>query len=85
MDFDASNYLYYGDRNSSSIWKITVNGVLLRDRIEIIENTSVWSLAYDWINNDLYWSDDRYLVVLCINIILLDNFLDQMYCTKNRC
>lgn len=62
MDFDANKYLYFGDRSSSSIWKVTLNGVFLSNRFEIIENTQVWSLAYDWINHDLYWSDDMYVL-----------------------
>ena len=61
MDFDTvNNVLYYGDRNSTSIWRVSSQRLTdLQDgRTELVINTTVWSLSYDWINQYIYWTDD---------------------------
>lgn len=65
MDFDLeNNVIYYGDRNSSYIWRVSIDRVssLQDDRTLIATNATVWSMSYDWINGYLYWTDDMYVI-----------------------
>ena len=62
IDFDLkSNVIFYGDRNDSSIWTVSLNRIsdLQDDRSKLISDTTVWDISFDWINNYLYWMDDR--------------------------
>ena len=62
MDFNSDdNVIYYGDRDSLSIFQVSVNrlSLLQDDRRLLLNNTRVWDLSYDWINEHLYWTDDR--------------------------
>lgn len=62
MDFDLQRgVLYYGDRNGSSIWRVSLKRLTgaSDDRQLLVEGATAWGIAYDWINDDLYWSDDR--------------------------
>lgn len=61
MDFDpVRNVIYYGDRNESTIWSVSINRIsgLQDDRILLASNTTAWDISYDWINDHLYWTDD---------------------------
>jgi len=53
--------LYYGDRDKKSIWQISSNAehVDFDNREELLVNTRVSDMAYDWINRHLYWIDDE--------------------------
>ena len=62
MDFDLQRgVLYYGDRNGSSIWRVSLKRLTgaSDDRQLVVEGATAWDMAYDWINDNLYWSDDR--------------------------
>ena len=62
MDYDPlEDMLYYGDRLSNSgIWRVSADRLTdLQDgRTLLVNNTTVWSMSYDWINGYLYWTDD---------------------------
>lgn len=61
MDFDlVNNVVYYGDRNASSIWKVSINRLtpLQDDRTLILSNATAWDISYDWMNGYIYWTDD---------------------------
>ena len=61
MDFDLeNNSIYYGDRNSSSIWRVSIDRIttLQADHTLLATDVMVWSICYDWINGFLYWTDD---------------------------
>ena len=62
MDFDLQRgVLYYGDRNGTSIWRVSLRRLTgaSDDRQRMLQGVTAWGMAYDWINDDLYWSDDR--------------------------
>lgn len=61
IDFDRdNNVIYYGDRNNTSIWSVSIDRITNLDdgRFLLVSNTTVWGIAYDWINGFLYWTDD---------------------------
>jgi hypothetical protein len=58
MDVNViDNVLYYGDRNSSSIWEMPVDSTNMREILT--PNAKAWGITYDWINNYLYWTEDE--------------------------
>lgn len=60
--FDISNNsIFFGDRNSSTIWMVSANRLtdLQDNRVKLVENVHVWGMTYDWISRTLYWTDDR--------------------------
>ena len=62
MDFDLQNgVLYYGDRNGSSIWSVSLERLTGASdgRQLLVEGVTAWGMAYDWENRYLYWTDDR--------------------------
>ena len=62
MDFDLQNrVLYYGDRNDSSIWSVSLERLTRASdgRQLLVEGVTAWGVAYDWENRYLYWTDDR--------------------------
>jgi low density lipoprotein receptor-related protein 5/6 len=62
MDVNViDNVLYYGDRNSSSIWEMPLDSTNLRERLT--PNAKAWGITYDWINNYLYWTEDESNVI----------------------
>eukprot|EP00731_Ephydatia_muelleri_P001116 Em0001g1116a len=61
MDFDLERQvLYYGDRNSSALWEVPLTRVAQGQdsRVKLLGGVHAWSLSYDWIHHDLYWTDD---------------------------
>ena len=61
MEFDLENeVVYFGDRNESSIWRVSFNRLTSQqdDRTLLVSNVTAWALSYDWISGVLYWTDD---------------------------
>lgn len=78
MDFDpATDLLYYGDRDSARIFSVSVNRItnLQDDRALLMTNVTAWGISYDWIHGYLYWTDDRYVLVLQVCMCA------SIYCT----
>ena len=62
MQYDPeTETVYYGDRNTSTLWKVPLQRLTSSqdDRMLLYNGTTVWGMAYDWINHYLYWTDDR--------------------------
>ena len=67
MDYDQnSGRLYFADRGENSIWRVPLDRLTPAsdDREIFVENITAWDVAVDWINGYLYWTDDRYLVII---------------------
>ena len=71
MDYDQnSGYLYFADRGENSIWKVPLDRLTPSsdDREIFVENITAWGVAVDWINGYLYWTDDRYLLIISVHM-----------------
>ncbi len=61
MDYDRqSNGLFYSDRNSSTLWRVSLNRrhSAQDDRVLLGMGVRAWDLSLDWTDNTVYWSDD---------------------------
>ena len=58
--------LFYGDRNTSSLWRVPLTKTLQSDdgRTKLLDDFFAWSMAYDWTTGFLYWTDDMYVCQL---------------------
>lgn len=62
LAFDiSSNSIFFGDRNSSTLWRVSIDRMtdLQDNREQLAEDIHAWGMAYDWIHQTLYWTDDR--------------------------
>ncbi len=62
MDYNReSNVLFYSDRNSSTLWKVSLNRRHggQDDRVLLRTGVQAWDLTLDWMDDTIYWSDDR--------------------------
>lgn len=50
--------LYFSDRTSSILWEISLDSPI-DGRIKLSNNVKAWDMSYDWINNYLYWTEDK--------------------------
>lgn len=57
----ADRLIYYGDRLHQSIMQVSLDPLLtiVDDRTLLLEDMNVLDMAYDWINKQLYWIDDK--------------------------
>lgn len=71
MDYDAANDLiYFGDRNSSTLWKASLTRLQSSqdDRQLLLTGFHAWDIAFNWIDGLLYWTDDRF-VHECLSVV----------------
>ena len=61
MDVDSTNgFLYFGDRNNSGLFRVKISDVSTSTdgRTRIVDNVKIWGVAYDWVNEYVYWTED---------------------------
>ena len=62
MDVDVPNgYLYFSDRNDSALWRVKLNEVTSSSdgREKVLDGVKAWGVVYDWINENIYWTEDE--------------------------
>lgn len=60
MDADVTaGYLYFGDRNNTGLYRVKLEDNVNSDNREIVvSNVIIWGVAYDWVNQYVYWTED---------------------------
>ena len=61
MDVDVNrDYLYFGDRSNTGLFRVKLSDISDSSdgRTLIVDGVKIWGVAYDWINDYLYWTED---------------------------
>ncbi len=62
MDVDvARDRLYFGDRTNTGLFRVQLSGLSSSgdSRRLICDDVMIWGVAYDWINDYVYWTEDE--------------------------
>ena len=59
MDVDVTNgYLYFGDQENG-LYKLNLDSLSSEDgRTIVVSGEGIWGVAYDWINEYVYWTEN---------------------------
>ena len=62
MDVDVTgDFLYFGDRGNLGLFRVGLSDLTESGdrRTKVVGGVKAWGVAYDWVNEYLYWTEDE--------------------------